>query len=309
MIIRRVVLPASLLLFATLPSLTHAAAGKAGFAFLKLGVSGRGVAMGDAMSALVSGAAAAYYNPAGLVDPAVAGSTGQILVMHKEWVQDMRSQFLGGSMAIGADNAVAFSLNNTTVADIPIYTRPGEPEGTFTSRSFSAGLSYGHRLTDNLSLGFSARFLYEKILIDESSGFAIDLGGRFVTPVEHLVVGATIANLGSANAFRTERTTLPTTLRIGPGYAFDVPEIPASVAVGSDLVVVFPESAARVHLGGEFSFLNSVAARLGYQVGTGARGFSAGLGISHGILAFDYAFAPLTNDLGNTHTFSLLLNL
>ena len=43
--------------------------GQSGLAFLKLGVSGRGVAMGDALSALITGAAANYYNPAGLLAP------------------------------------------------------------------------------------------------------------------------------------------------------------------------------------------------------------------------------------------------
>ena len=36
-------------------------------AFLKLGVSSQGVAMGDAMSASAAGAAATYYNPAGML--------------------------------------------------------------------------------------------------------------------------------------------------------------------------------------------------------------------------------------------------
>ncbi|HMK39678.1 MAG TPA: hypothetical protein VK569_10080, partial [Bacteroidota bacterium] len=63
--------------------------GQSGMAFLKLGVSGRGTAMADAAGAIVSGAAATYYNPAGLVPGEGPGAT-QLMFMHREWIQDTR---------------------------------------------------------------------------------------------------------------------------------------------------------------------------------------------------------------------------
>jgi hypothetical protein len=56
-------------------------------------------------------------------------------------------------------------------------------------------------------------------------------------------------------------------------------------------------------------FSKNIAVRLGYQFGSEGRGLAAGVGLAYGILVFDYAYAHLSNDLGNAHTFSLALNL
>ncbi|MEK9139278.1 MAG: PorV/PorQ family protein, partial [Bacteroidota bacterium] len=214
--------PALVLLMLTLvaPPL-HAQAGKSGLAFLKLGISGRGLAMGDAMSAAVSGAPATYYNPAGLLAPQ-GTSTSQLMFMHKEWIQDTRVEFLGASIMLDEENAIGFSLNSTTVSDIEIRTRPGTPEGSFTARNFSLGASYARSIAEDLDIGITGKFLYQKILIDESSGFGIDLGAQYKTSVENLSVGAALANIGSMQGLRGEKTKLPTLLRIGPAYTYEL---------------------------------------------------------------------------------------
>jgi hypothetical protein len=50
---------------------------------------------------------------------------------------------------------------------------------------------------------------------------------------------------------------------------------------------------------------NTFAARVGYQTGYEARGFSAGIGIEWGSLRFDYAYLPFSYGLGNANQFSL----
>jgi hypothetical protein len=297
-----------LVLAILIPQFGRAQAGKSGAAFLKLGVSGRGLAMGEAMSANVSAAAATYYNPAGMLSP-VGTSNSQLMFMHKEWIQDTRVEFLGTSISLGDENAIGFSLNSTTVSDIEIRTRPGIPEGTFTARNFSLGASYAHMFSEDLRLGITGKYLYQKILVDESSGFGFDIGGQYKTSVENLTIGAVVANLGSMQGLREGKTTLPSLLRIGPAYSFDLESITSKLALASDYVFVFPESRSYLNVGGELAFNEVVAARLGYQFGSGARGFGGGLGISHGIFVVDYAYTHLSADLGNTHTISLAVNL
>ena len=82
------------------PSPLFAQAGGAGLSFLKLGTSAKGIAMGDAMSAHVTGSAATHYNPAGLPRSGEEGNPGQILLMHKEWIQDTRTEFLAASVVL-----------------------------------------------------------------------------------------------------------------------------------------------------------------------------------------------------------------
>lgn len=297
----------TLLFFLMTPHSGNAQAGNSGLAFLKLGISGRGLAMGDAMSAIVSGAAATHYNPAGILAPTSTG-TAQLMFMHNEWIQDTRSEFLGASLLLDDDNAIGFSLNSTTVADIEIRTRPGMPEGSFTARNFSLGASFAHSLSGDLRVGITGKLLYQKILVDESSGFGIDVGAQYKTSVENLLVGAAVANVGSMSGLRGGNTRLPALLRIGPAYSFQLEGINARLSVASDLLYIFPEHTSYLNAGGELFLAGIISARLGYQFGSEGRGFGGGLGVAYGIFLIDYAYTHLSADLGNTHAVSLALN-
>ncbi len=285
----------------------HAQAGKSGLAFLKFGVSGRAVSMGDAMSASATGAVATHYNPAGLLG-AASGST-QFLLMHREWVQDIRSQFLGVSVQLDEENALGVSVNTATVSDIQIRTRPGTAEGTFTSRDYALAASFAHSFSHELQVGISAKFLFEKIFVDDASGFAFDFGAQYRTPIEDLRVGLSLANLGRMNALRVERITLPSLLRVGPAYTFSLETMTSQLTIASDFLYIFPEKKSYVNVGGELVFNKVVAARVGFQAGSGARGLTTGLGVHHGMFEVDYGFSPLSDDLGSAHTFSLIVTL
>lgn len=293
------------LLFA--PSAMFAQAGSAGFSLLKLGIAGGGVAMGDAQSASVRGAAATFYNPAGIA-PATLSSSTEILLTHKEWIQDVRSQFLGVGTRLGEHGAIGFSFNTATVSDIEIRTRPGTREGTFTARDFSAGISYAHQLSEDFRVGITGKYLFEKIYVDETSGLAFDLGAQY-TPLEHLDVGLAFANLGSVKAMRSQKIALPALMRIGPAYTMALEAMDARLLLAVDLLYIFPEQKAYINTGAEFMFTEMFAARAGYQTGSQTRGLSTGIGIRHGMFALDYSIVPLALGLGNGHTFSIVLNL
>jgi hypothetical protein len=284
-------------------------AGDAGLAFLKLGTSARGIAMADAMVAHVSGSAATYYNPAGLSLANASDPGGQITLMHKEWFGDTRTEFLGAAADLGTSQAIGLSINATTVSDIEIRTRPGVPQGTFDARNYAIGLSYSHRISDNLRAGVTGKFLYEKILVDDAGGFGIDLGAQYQTSIQQLSFGAILANLGSMSALRSESTSLPALLRMGGAWEDTLGALSSDFMLASDYQLVFPTGQSTLSMGGELMFRNVFAARAGYTVGSEGRGFAAGVGVRYGIAGLDYAYAPLSSDLGNSHTFSLLLNL
>jgi hypothetical protein len=279
--------------------------GSSGMAFLKLGVSGRGVSMGDAMSALAGGAAATYYNPAGLVAPSSTSTGTQLMFMHKEWIQDSRTEFLGGALPLGERSTLGVSVISNTVSDIEIRTRPGPPDATFTARDFSAGLSYAQGIGEKIRIGLTAKFLYEKILVDEASGYAADIGAQVETPVENLTAGVVLANLGSMSRLQNEKTSLPAMLRIGPAYSISFNDAEYHLNVAMDLLHIFPEKHSYLNAGAEFMFGRILAARGGYQFGSEGRGLSLGMGVNYGIVGLDYAYSHLAQGLGNTHTLSL----
>jgi hypothetical protein len=283
--------------------------GQSGMAFLKLGVSGRGTGMADAGSAIVSGAAATYYNPAGLVPDDAVPVPSQLMFMHREWIQDTRMEFLGTSVSLGDNNALGASINSTTVSDIEVRTRPGPADGTFSSREFSVGLSFAHRFSPDLRVGLTGKFLYQKIFVDEGSGYAADLGAIWQSPVDSLMVGAAVCNIGSMGQLRSERTTLPALFRIGPAYTFRISQDQLDATVAADFVRILPERRNYLNTGAEVKFNSLFAVRGGYQFGSEGRGLTLGVGVSYGILVLDYAFAKISSDLGDAHTISLALNL
>lgn len=295
------------LLLASVPDIAFSQAGQSGLAFLKLGTSGRGIGMADAMAASVDGAAATYYNPAALAGSESNRKT-EILFTHREWIEDTRVEYLAGRIPLGTDDALGVAFNSTTVGSIEIRTNPGEAAGSFTARNFSGGLSYGRRVTENVMVGGTFKFLYEKILVDEASGFGVDIGARVQTPVENLTVGAAITNIGRMNSLRNESTKLPSMLRIGPAYSFVFDEGAYRGVVAADFLRVLPDQRNFLNCGGEFVFSNLIAVRTGYQFGSEGRGFTAGFGVQYGMVGIQYAYAKFSEDLGDAHTVSILLS-
>lgn len=300
---RAVVMPVLLLsLLVGMSSRACAEAGATGLAFLKMGTSGRGVAMGDAMSGAVRGAAATYYNPAGLTVASTSGNTFEFLFMHKEWIQDSRTEFLGGRMSLGEQHAIGVSILTTTVADIEIRTQPGEAQGTFSSRDLAVGLSYAYAVDSRLRLGLTAKFLYEQILVDDVQGVGVDLGVQYDGVIDGLTVGAAVANIGTMSQFRDETLKLPALARVGAAYTMDFADLQSTAMLAGDIEDLFEESILLSKLGAEWAYSNSFFLRAGYQFGSEGRGLSVGGGLLYGAFGADYAYSRLSHDLGNGHT-------
>jgi hypothetical protein len=254
------------------------------------------------MSASAGGASATVYNPAGLIRKGAGGT--EIQFTHREWVQDVRMEFLGAAVAFDEANALGISLQTATIAGIDIRTRPGPPEGSFTARTFALGISYARAFDATLRVGATAKLLYQKILVDDATGFAVDLGIQFDPGPKGLSLGAAVSNLGTGGTLRTETTTLPAFARAGAAYRFS-PAEEIEGAVMGDLFSVLPDNQSFFNLGGEVRLQHMVAVRGGYQFGSEGRGFMGGIGVAYGIVKLDYAYAPLSQDLGNTHTVSI----
>lgn len=298
----RVLLVALTLGFAQEPA--NAQAGKSGFAVLKLGVSGEAIGMADAMTARSSGAASTYYNPAGLLG---GDKETEVLLMHKEWIEGSSTEFLGAAVPLSSEHALGVSVNLTSVSDVEIRTRPGPAEGTFSAKTFAGGVSYAQGFGSGIRAGITARFLYEKIFVDEALGGSFDAGVQVDSLVDRLSLGLTVANVGFTNHLRNEATTLPSLLRVGAAYFLPVPSVETEIGFAGDLVHVFPESASYFGAGAEVRFRNVVSIRTGTHFGETERGLTFGLGIHYGITTFDYAYSQIGLDLGAGHTFSLRL--
>ena len=275
-------------------------AGNTGLSFLKFGFGARNIAMGDAGTSASNDLTALFYNPAKLN----INSDNEILVMHNEWIQDVRSEVLGAKTNIFG-LPFAFGFNITSVSDIQLRTKAGEPDALFDANYFYGSISTGFEVYENIFTGITAKYLYEGLLSDEATGYGFDLGLFYKTEMEGLTFSGVVKNLGSMNKLRSEETKLPSEIRIGPAYNFDLGENKFDAIVAGEFQKYLDTDDIHFNLGGELLYDNLLALRGGYQTGFESKGFTAGLGLMWGSLKFDYAFLPFSLGLGNANLFSV----
>lgn len=275
-------------------------AGNTGLSFLKFGFGARNVAMGDAGSEVSNDVTALYYNPARL-----AGNSGsEIMVMHNEWIQGVRSEILGAQTTF-FNIPFAFGFNITTVNDIEVRTKPGNPISTFNANFFFGSLSTGFFITKDISFGLTWKYLYEGIFVDEATGWGLDFGLNYITALDGLSLSGVIKNIGSMNKLRNEKTKLPVEVRFGPAYKFAIPEQKLDIVVAGEYLKYTATQDNHLDFGAEVWYNNIIALRGGYQTGYISKGFTAGIGLNWGNLSFDYALSPFALDLGTGHSLSV----
>src|SRR5437868_3968327 len=119
-----------------------------GLSFLKLGITSRSIALGDAVVSNSNDASATFYNPAALF----LGDNINILFMHNQQILGIKTEFLGAKIKM-KKFALGFSLNNTSVSDIEVRQIPGTAQDVFSAQNFAFGVSIGYKINDMLQFG------------------------------------------------------------------------------------------------------------------------------------------------------------
>jgi hypothetical protein len=273
-----------------------------GLTFLKTGTDARSTSIGEASVSLTDDHSAFFYNPASIR----FSDQRQLSLSHRQGFAETTSDYLGATLP-GGSVTFGFSAYTTSVSDIEVRQLPGEAEGTFSARNGSIGLGAAFSLTDDIAFGVGGKLLYEKIYIDEASGYGIDAG--LLYRINHEInAGLSIVNLGSMSVLRSERSKLPTTLRLGASYHAPLAEI-VELTAAADMVKTLDDEQTHLHAGAEAVYDSMVMLRAGFQSGYETRSFSFGAGVRYSIIRVDYAFIPMSGAFTPNHTFSLTFHL
>ncbi len=276
-------------------------AGNTGLAFLKLGVTSRAISMGESVVSNTNDASATHYNPAALFN----GSKVNMVFMHNAQILGVRTEFLAGKIVF-SKLALGFSLNNTSVDKIQVREIPGESLGEFNAQNLAFGLSMGYKINDNLQVGLTGKFLFEKIYVDNASGIALDLGGLYKK--DRLSLGIAISNLGSMSELKSQATKLPSSIRAGGSYGIVLTGISSMLNIAVDGYKVFDGGKFHANTGAELLYKDFLALRVGYQSGYENKSITTGIGLKYKAFALDYAFVPYKYSLGSSHTITLGTN-
>ncbi len=290
--------------------------------FLEVGIGSQAIGMGGAYVAMATDVSGLYWNP-GCLSRMPQSET---IFERIDWLAGISYNYFGVAIPIPGRGTLGLSINSMTVPRSPVRTID-YPDGTgeeYDVGSIAVGTSYAFNLTDRFSIGFTAKFIQERIWHERTSSLAIDIGTLYYTGFKGLRIGAAITNFGPSMQLEgsdliiyedvdptidgnndrimgmllTDEWPLPLNMQFG--LAYDV--FQSNLARLTVAVDVFHpiNNTESLNAGVEFSFLNILAARIGYKAfgqEDTEEGLTLGAGLRYklfggqSVIKIDYAYA------------------
>ena len=205
--------------------------------FLRIAPDARAGSMGDAGIATSTDANAMHFNASKL---AFAENDISLSATYTPWLraldlQDVYLAYLAGYKQIDKNSTVGLSLRYFSLGNIQFTDYNGMSLGSNRPNEFEIAGAYARKLSDNLSLGVSLKFIYSRLANGNYNGFDIRPGvaagadisatyksdkGIFGQDDNQLTVGAAITNLGTKITYTTDAfgEFIPTNLGVGVAY-------------------------------------------------------------------------------------------
>ncbi|NTV45353.1 MAG: hypothetical protein HGB11_02230 [Chlorobiales bacterium] len=209
----------------------HAQIAGAAAPYARMGFSARGIALGNAGTAvMLDGELHPYYNPALL--GFAEFYTG--ITSYSYMPLDRKLNFVSITGKIGPDAGIGFSWINSGVSDIDGRDSDGNSTGMFSTSENLFMLSFANRFDENLSLGINMRGYLANLYKGVSNSFSVgfDLGAAYrFTPdsLSTISFGVVLADIASKYEWDTtpiyneqgSLTTdkLPLSIRVGTAYS------------------------------------------------------------------------------------------
>jgi opacity protein-like surface antigen len=173
-------------------------------AFSRTGFGARGMGMGNAMSAVITGELVSYYNPA----VTVFQENNSALVGYSFLSVDRNLNFLSYTRRFDfypkkdslVENpkprnsaGVSIGVINAGVSNIDGRDNNGLPTGELSTSENQFYLAVANRFSDKFSVGITAKFYYYKLFEDiNTTGFGVDIGALYKVNDEFTVALAVI---------------------------------------------------------------------------------------------------------------------
>lgn len=315
--------------------------GSTSMQFLKVTPSARGSAVGDAYSVWASGADALFWNPAGLA----LTSRQEAAFTYVQWIFDSRQSAASYALPVEGYGTIGAQVQYVDYGEFietsalrPYINKeiePGVTGRTFRPYAMLAGISYASSLTDHFAIGGSVKYVRESLFdqatvtaqvsqqVDEqvktwAGGVVFDFGIHYKTGYRSVEIAAAVQNFGGDVKYAKDSHPLPMMFRWGVAADFVGPD--ALLANDNDhrFRMAFDlfqpnDYEQQEHLGAEYEYAGAFALRAGYKFNYDSEGFTAGAGVRQSfagmMLSVDYSFNSIGPYLGNTHRFTLGVQL
>lgn len=271
-----------------IPVLGSQRAGTAMGQFLKIGVGGRAVAMGEAFVAVANDASALYWNPAGIT----LLEKNQVMFSHTDWPVDVRLDYVGYVHRLDAANSIGLAMTVLHTDDFE-ETTEFQPLGTGRYVSFSdlaLGLSFARQMTDRFSFGGTLKYVDETLDNLHARNLFIDFGIFFWTGFHSTRFAISVTNFGtnmepSGTTVLRDGTVIddfqdfspPTIFRFG--FASEILERGEHKLTTAVQLNHLNDNAENVNWGVEYSWNKLLALRGGYRFNVDEESLTLGGGL------------------------------
>jgi hypothetical protein len=333
-----------ILIFTTLPGFSQkqgelSKVGTGMAQFLKLSVGARAAALADAYSTAANDVTSLFWNPAGIQQIPRFG----FAVSRYQLYADITHNFAGFVIPLNYNTKLGLHFIYLSSGDIEITTidSPNGTGETYNTSNISAGLTISRRLTERFLLGFTVKYVSEKIYNESGSTFAFDVGSQFNTGIYGLKLGMALTNFGgkiqltgpdldittenpvtggstvSGGRLQTSSWPIPLTYRLGIMMDIFGPNSEIAVAEKHRLTMMVDgndpvDHYLRFNTGVEYEWNRILALRGGYRFNYDEATYTLGAGLNFNMgrfntLQIDYAFGDF-GLLGYVHQYALLIN-
>jgi len=168
---------------------------------MRMGFGARGIGMGNALTAVLSGQLDAYYNPASLpfVTSRTFNATYCILSL------DRRLNFLSYTTNVKPNAGLSIAVINAGVSNIDGRNYDGLHTQVYSTSENSFMLSFGLKPDTSLSIGMTTKILYYSLFEGiKSTTLAVDFGSIILLKPE-LTIGIVIQDIGAKYKWDTSK--------------------------------------------------------------------------------------------------------
>lgn len=312
----------------------------------RIGFNARGMAMGNALSAVTSEGAYAYYNPAQAAlfqDYKQVDLTAGILKFDRVY------QSTGIQLQLPPTAGLAFSLLRAGIQDIDGRTESGYPTELFDLSEYQLASAFGIRLSDRMMGGIGLKFGLAQYQKDLSNAISLGIDfGLLYTLNDHMNLALSVKDLFASYSWdskdlynldqsRSTVNNFPTRFIIGMAYQketftlsgdFEIQSYMSEVNKqefteldGEPTLFITTETinthSKQLRLGASWKAHERITLRSGWQVPelkkmeswSFSSGFSLHLPFDIFSPSVDYAFVMEPYRISNMHIVSLRLNL
>jgi len=202
--------------------------------FLRIVPDARAGAMGDAGIATSADPNAMHFNSSKL---AFAEENSSFAATYTPWLrnlglQDVYLTYLTGYKRVDDLATLGFGLRFFSLGEISFTDPEGNPQGEGKPRELEFAVSYNRKLSDNLAMGLSAKYIYSNLasgqqvgtlIVNSANAFAADISltynkkGNLAAAGSETTFGLAITNLGSKVSYTggNNKDFLPANLGLG----------------------------------------------------------------------------------------------